>query len=745
MVRGSSSLAAGWSSFLRRAVGARLSSRVLLIATRAVLPHWWVASPADLALVRIAVFWLALEWLHEEQDLKTALAWGHEGNVMDVGLSRTWPIVWPLPTAFGVGQLRALRVALWLALLGAASPVSLAAAALLLVRCRVAQVALHLDRGHSDDFLGPVLLLMAGSPCADALSVDAFVESVRAAWASSPTTAEAGMGARLAGAVLTACRGWPQALRDACRQRSRAYSAPLVFAALFLGLFYLSSGLSKAKWGSTFILSWAKEGFLRSNMTGMWLRRWGEPMFPSLRSVLTNPLRAGCETYLFPVVRSIDKAPGLIEAGGAVAVGWECMHWYFLLCGPWVRTLSTVLAVCFHLVVAFLLGISFYPLAALQVALFTPWGALLDRLILDRWLPEPALDGTHTEEGANAGRKSPLVAPSLSQRPLVWATVAVGLLLVLGQSLVLVPSVHLKQGACKRCYPFEHGPKFDNHGHVRPTGNGTYAVERHPDAARLISRHMVLHFEGGAPPVRLPVWQAVCIVGGYKEECMLPRQGEVSYWCCHHRSKAYPHNLMRTFAYEPFKVGRSDTQISSQQFRSLGALALAEPSLLPPGETRRVIAVSFESATMLRMHVHMSISEIMAQAQPHMECEELVVRPSVKLESANVTRACRQSQRPSEESSLPRSYSTEQARPHGNDNSTSHLQNHGLSPVRLGRKGPRSSTEQARPHGDTNTTTRPQPRRLGLVPYRHRFGLVRRRHQMGLRNSTATGPDAAET
>eukprot|EP00873_Tetraselmis_striata_P010141 jgi/Tetstr1/430405/TSEL_020215.t1 len=601
-------------------------------------------------------------------------------------------------------------------------------AALLLVRCRVAQVALHLDRGHSDDCLGPVLLLMAGSPCTDALSVDAFVASVRAAWASSPATAEADRGARLASAVLTACRGWPQALRDSCRRRSRAYSAPLVFAALFLGLFYLSSGLSKANWGSTFIISWAKEGFLHSHMMGMWLRRWGEPMVPSLRRVVTNPLLAGCETYLFPVVRSIHKAPGLIQAGGAVAVGWECLHWYFLLCGPWVRTLSMILAVCFHLTVAFFMGISFYSLAALQVALFTPWGALLDRLILDRWLPEPELDSKNTEEAASAGNKSPLVAPNLTQRPLVWATVAVGLLLVVGQSLVLVQSLHLKHNACKRCYPFDHGPKFVSHGHIIPAGNGTYTVERHPEAARLISRHMVLHLEGGAPPVRLPVWQAVCIVGGYKEECMLPRQGEVSFWCCRHKSKAYPHNLMRTFEYKPKKVGGSGTQVSSQHFRSLGALALAEPSLLPPGETRRVIAVSFETAPVLRMHVHMTIPEIMAQAQPHMECEELVMRPGVDLERANVTRTCQQGQQPTEESSLAHSNHTEQARPRDQRSTARRSQTRGLNPVRLRHKELRISTEQAPPHGNDNTASRPQL---------HRFGFVRRRHT-GLRSNTAT-------
>eukprot|EP00873_Tetraselmis_striata_P035383 jgi/Tetstr1/455647/TSEL_042458.t1 len=600
-------------------------------AVRGVLPRWWVASPASLAVARLAVVWVAAGVQHP---LTSALAAGHSGDARQIGLSRALPIVWPSPTTFGHVHVWALRVALWLALLGVASPVSLTAAALLLIRCRAAQIAMYGDGGHSEDLIGPVLLLLAGSPCADTLSVDALVASVRKAWGSSPAI-EAGGG--LTGAVMAASRGWAQGLSEDCRRCSRAYSAPLVFAAMYIGLFYLSSGLIKANTGSPFIWGWAKAGFLRSNLVVMWLRRWGEPRLPSLRQVLTNPLQAACETYFLPALR-VDRVPALLEVGGAAVVGWECMHWFLMLCGPWVRTLSVLLAVSFHLLVSFSMGISFYPLAALQVALLTPWGVLLDRLVLARWLAQKEPGGKG--DGKIGSMSAP--APGLRQRPLVWLTVAVGLLLVVGQSLVAVKSVHLRNAPYHtRNYPFDQGPTFNSHGQANPTGNGTYTLKS--AASRLLARHMVLHLEGGGPPVRYPVWQAVCIVGGYKEECMLRRQGTVSYWCCQYGKKAYPDDLMRTFAYDPHRLG---AQISPQQFRKLGMMALDERSLLPAAETRSVAAVSFETTPSLKIHMQLSVAEIMARAQPQMECEELVMRPGTDEGSANVTRTCQQKQQP---------------------------------------------------------------------------------------------------
>eukprot|EP00873_Tetraselmis_striata_P041935 jgi/Tetstr1/462199/TSEL_007262.t1 len=613
--------------------------RTVRPAVKALLPRWWAASPASLAIVRIAVVWLVLGWLDGSADFVRLLAEGKTGSARSVGLSRALPILWPSPASCGLSHVHALRFLLWLSLLGAASPASLAAAGILVMRIRAAQIGLHKDGGHSCDYFGPVLLLLAGSPCSDTLSMDALVESVCAAWRGGPAI-KAGGG--LTGAVLAASKTWVRSLHDDCNRRSRAYSAPLIFAALYLGFFYLSAGLIKANTGDTFIWSWANAGYLRSNAMGMWLRRWGQPNIPPLRKFLTNPLAAVFSSYLFPVLR-FDKVPGLLEAGGAFAVAWECLHWYLLLCGPWVRLLSTLTAVGFHLFVAFTMSISFRPLAALQLALFMPWDVLLDRLILRRWLARTEPDAAVSKKSAS----KPPPAPGISQRPLVWLTIAVGLCLVVGQSLVMFPSLHQKRGASKRCFPFDHGPSFDSHGQAKPQGGGAYSWN--PAAARMLSRHMVLHLEGGGQPVRYPVWQAVCIVGGYKKNCM-PRHGAIRYWCCNVKSKAYPDDLMKTFAYDYHRLGAT---ISAQKFQRLGKLALAERELLPPGETRNVTAVSFESTPKLIMRVQKNVTEIMAEAQRTMECEELVMRPGMEARRASVKRTCRQRTPPAKAQATP--------------------------------------------------------------------------------------------
>eukprot|EP00873_Tetraselmis_striata_P016493 jgi/Tetstr1/436757/TSEL_025537.t1 len=460
--------------------------RSLRCVVSALQPRWWAASPVNLAVVRIVVVWLVLDWLDGSVDFVDVLAAGQTEGARDVLVSRELPIAWPSPaTSFGLNH----------------------------------------DGGHSNDFYGPMLLLLAGSPCSDELSVDALVASVRAAWATG-----CGGVRGLTGAVLAASRSWAQQLPESCHRRSRAYSAPLIFAALYLGLFYLSAGLSKAVKGDTFIWSWALGGHIQSNALGMWLRRWGEPRLPTLGAFLTKPLRAAFSLYLYPVLR-FDKVPGFLEAGGAVAVAWECLH-------------------CWRC--------------------FIPWDVLLDRLLL-RTKPS----GAKLEKASRMA--SP--APGISQRPLVWLTIAVGVALVVGQSLSVREAIFPTSGPRKRCFPFDEGPSFRDHGQAKPSADGSYVWK--PDAARLLSRHVVLHLEGGAPPVRYPVWQAVCIVGGYKKRSP---NGSSSGWAC-------------------------------WRWR--------EPGLLPPGEARNVTAVSIESTPTLIMRGQATADEVMADAQPTMECEEL--------------------------------------------------------------------------------------------------------------------------
>eukprot|EP00873_Tetraselmis_striata_P043248 jgi/Tetstr1/463512/TSEL_008391.t1 len=657
--------------------------RSLRCVVSALQPRWWAASPVNLAVVRIVVVWLVLDWLDGSVDFVDVLAAGQTEGARDVLVSRELPIAWPSPaTSFGLNHVHALRLLLWLSLLGAAAPASLAGAAVMAMRCRAAEIALHKDGGHSNDFYGPMLLLLAGSPCSDELSVDALVASVRAAWATG-----CGGVRGLTGAVLAASRSWAQQLPESCHRRSRAYSAPLIFAALYLGLFYLSAGLSKAVKGDTFIWSWALGGHIQSNALGMWLRRWGEPRLPTLGAFLTKPLRAAFSLYLYPVLR-FDKVPGFLEAGGAVAVAWECLHWYLLLCGPWVRALSMLTMIGFHLFVACYMSISFRPLVALQLALFIPWDVLLDRLLL-RTKPS----GAKLEKASRMA--SP--APGISQRPLVWLTIAVGVALVVGQSLSVREAIFPTSGPRKRCFPFDEGPSFRDHGQAKPSADGSYVWK--PDAARLLSRHVVLHLEGGAPPVRYPVWQAVCIVGGYKKRCMRPQQGTVGYWCCDSKKKAYPHDLMKTFV---FNVHRLDAKIPQWKFQRLGMLALAEPGLLPPGEARNVTAVSIESTPTLIMRGQATADEVMADAQPTMECEELVMRPGTEADHADLRRTCQPPPEPAQNPRQKPGTSTTLALPQD-----------------LG-SGAKGSQIAAPPSSQNKAAGRPRAHRLGLTRRRHK-------------------------
>jgi len=223
------------------------------------------------------------------------------------------------------------------------------------------------------------------------------------------------------------------------------------------------------------------------------------------------------------------------------------------------------------------------------------------------------------------------------------------------------------------------------------------------------------------------VWQAVCIVGGYKEECMLRRQGTVSYWCCQYGKKAYPDDLMRTFAYDPHRLG---AQISPQQFRKLGMMALDERSLLPAAETRSVAAVSFETTPSLKIHMQLSVAEIMAQAQPQMECEELVMRPGTDEGSANVTRTCQQKQQPAKKPGN----RAKQISPAKKDRAamapkalalrvrkdSAASRRHGVAPVRHRHRGADNSTERAHPHDQGNTASRFSSHGIALVRHRHR-------------------------
>eukprot|EP00873_Tetraselmis_striata_P012455 jgi/Tetstr1/432719/TSEL_022085.t1 len=138
---------------------------------RALTPRWWTSSPVDLALVRVLLVWSAAAWLTEQPDfvrsaLPTALP------PKDVFMGRSVLTAWRWPETFTVLELKLLQLLLSFALAGLMAPLSLLGAGALMMHYRAAQKVLTLGDGHHADLLGPVMLLLAGSPCADVLSVD---------------------------------------------------------------------------------------------------------------------------------------------------------------------------------------------------------------------------------------------------------------------------------------------------------------------------------------------------------------------------------------------------------------------------------------------------------------------------------------------------------------------------------------------------------------------------------------------
>eukprot|EP00873_Tetraselmis_striata_P043314 jgi/Tetstr1/463578/TSEL_008457.t1 len=594
---------------------------------RALTPRWWKSSPVDLAMARVVLVCAAAAWLAEQpdfvhSDLPNALP------PKDVFLGRAAPLAWRWPSSFTSLELRLLQLLLLLALAGVMTPVSLLGAGSLMAHYRAVQKVLTLGDGRHADLFAPVLLLLAGSPCADVLSVDACLLGRLFAVYKSKKQGGAGGGWR------GALRRWAADTQAATRVRSRAYSAPLVFSALYIGLIYLSSGLAKARWGPIPGISWATSGFLRSNMASAWLRRWGEPRVPSAWAAVTAPIQSPFRTYLLPIFR-LDLLPGFLELGAVYTVIWECAYWYLMLCGPTARAACLFCTVVFHVMAALAMAIDYYQFVAVQLALFLPWGRILDGILLRRCLGPGVGSGEALPRTAKPTPKPPTSsAPGIRDRPLVWITIALGSLLLLGQGLDFFPSVHrLPRKA--RCFPFEHGPSFASHGEARPAGDGSDQRVWVGKPAEAISRHMVLHLPDNST-ARYPVWQAICIIGGYKEACVKPG-GEVSYWCCVAEDKHYRDQLMLQFLFDPHRLIAPP---SERQYATLGRLALQERALLPASAGGRAMAVSFESSERVPMRMGQSPADIMANAE--MTCRGPAYTPlGVAPGTAHVMRSCK--------------------------------------------------------------------------------------------------------
>ena len=169
---------------------------------------------------------------------------------------------------------------------------------------------------HSEAFLIWFAILLAASPSGDALSVDAL----RVAW-FSPERA------------------------IAHRQRSSAYSLPLRFAWLMMGLIYLFPGIHKyasagLRWASSTNL--ARRVYTQSYITSGW-----------------------------PVAHHLDHHPFLLTLGGLMTLAFE-MSFLLLILFRRTRYLAAVGGIVFHNTTKVLLHISFLALQLMYVT-FVPW------------------------------------------------------------------------------------------------------------------------------------------------------------------------------------------------------------------------------------------------------------------------------------------------------------------------------------------------------------------------------------
>jgi hypothetical protein len=161
-------------------------------------------------------------------------------------------------------------------------------------------------------------LLLALSPCGDALSVDAVVRAWRGR--SSPPTP------------------------------SHAYALPIRIAWLLLGVAYFFPGLAKLSAGSEWFLS----DNLRNTMYGHWAFKDFVPGF------------------------RIDQYPLLIRAAALGTILFE-LGFVFLIFVPRLRPLLAITGICFHAMIWYTMRIDFSPLMWCYAS-FVDWYALSRRI-----------------------------------------------------------------------------------------------------------------------------------------------------------------------------------------------------------------------------------------------------------------------------------------------------------------------------------------------------------------------------
>ena len=302
------------------------------VIAKAMVPRVWKATALDLAVARIMIACIALDavpWSvgHVQEQLSYNIE--PEGRNMQF----TYPVCGGIVSSFKWGRINIssyattefllLRLALWLSMMGVATPLSMAAAGVLVTHYKIITIGLQLSTGHWNDFMGPVILMLAFSPCGDVLSVDSIVS-----WAWRTGSGFASSALRLAMSPKVAVMTALQALACQAKQEpSVCYGISLMTVGLYIGVYIFAAGLAKAASGPYPLLGWAFGDYVKGQMHTYWIRQGGEAYIPSLSSVGWNPLRLITNSYVFPIFR-VDKAPLLLHVGNEIVMLWECLHWY---------------------------------------------------------------------------------------------------------------------------------------------------------------------------------------------------------------------------------------------------------------------------------------------------------------------------------------------------------------------------------------------------------------------------------
>jgi len=497
-----------------------------------------------------------------------------------------------------------MRICLYLGIFGFLTNISLGVAGITFVRFCASQQGLGFKRGHPILFIGPTLLIMAASPAGDALSLDSLL------WWLQFSTIHSRMGGRLSGRLFGSRsgsgKGQPrffhsllQGMRTSCNLTCHRYGLPFAAIAVYLGLTYLSAGWQKAMAGTYKFFSWGYSDVLLLEMQNGWAKHLGKAYVPTLAQAEWNPLQVLFYSYLQPIIR-IDRVPVLMHLSSHFCMLWECTHGLLLLASEPVRLAAIAIAISFHVLVAWIIGIpQFMGLATVHL-IFLPWDKILAwalgkvrrsrlaagqqwiKLADDMETPLPMKDDDLEESEQTRLESTDLynLANSLSFGRSIAATLVVGLLVAGFQGRW---TLHPRPDDC---VPFDAYPGFGTVTPLRFWSHGVYGPGRVPALIR--SRRVIATYWNGTV-VEKGIMQVFCEMEGHSP-CMISADLYLNSRKHHDEFLAFRQGTLFPF------LGSKELPIPGRHdFWALTTLIAAHPGVL--GSKADIAYLSFVSNT----------------------------------------------------------------------------------------------------------------------------------------------------